>query len=138
MMISDKELEQAKKRLIAGEISLRKLSASMNVDKSVLKEMIKGICTAEEYQLLQGVLENNKANNTTELEGQVKEIVIRILKGEISARQASEQYGIDRETLRRKVEELANSSPEYIQYYIRYKSKRGDFSGINFRRLFIE
>lgn len=138
MMISNQELEQAKTKLLSGQVSLRQLSVSMNIDRDALKNMIKEICTPEEEQSLQKVLEDNKASCVVELDEKVKGIIIQILKGEISARQASEMYGIDRETLRRKAEELANSSPEYIQYYIRYKSKRGDFSGINFRRLFIE
>lgn len=131
MMISDQELEQAKARLLSGQISLRQLSVSMNIDRDALKNMIKEICTPEEEQSLQEILLDNKASCVVELDEKVKKIIIQILKGEISARQASE-------ILRRKAEELANSSPEYIQYYIRYKSKRGDFSGINFRRLFIE
>lgn len=138
MMISDQELEQAKARLLSGQISLRQLSVSMNIDRDALKNMIKEICTPEEEQSLQDILLDNKASCVVELDEKVKKIIIQILKGEISARQASEMHGIDRETLRRKAEELANSSPEYIQYYIRYKSKRGDFSEINFRRLFIE
>lgn len=137
-MISNEELEQAKAQLLSGQISLRQLSIRMNIDRDALKNMIKGICTPEEQQSLEEVLLDNKVSNVVELNEDVKEIIIQILKGEISARQASEKYGIDRETLRRKAEELANSSPEYIQYYIKYKSKRGDFSGINFRRLFVE
>lgn len=136
--MSNEELEQAKRQLLSEQTSLRQLSANMRMDRDTLKNEIEKICTREEKQKLHDVLQENKASCVVKLDEQLKEIVIRILKGEISARQAADQYGINRETLRRKVDELANSSSEYIQYYIRYKSTRGDYSGINFRRLFIE
>lgn len=128
-----------KEKILSGEISLRQLSNQTGIDREVLRNMIVEQCSKQELEQLEDVLKNNKANSTTvTLEGNVKEAVIRILKGEISARQASQDYNIDRETLSRKTEELANASPEYIKYYIKYKSKRGDYSGINFRRLIIE
>lgn len=137
-MLLREEVEQAKARLLSGRISLRKLSNELNVDREYLKNAILGICFPEERKLLEDYLATNKASSTTKLDDNLKALVIKILKGEITTKQASEECGIDKETLRRKVEELANSSPEYIQYYIQYKSRRGDYSGINFRRLFVE
>lgn len=128
-----------KKQILSGKTSLRKLSNQTGIDKDVLKDKIIKECSNEELEQLEIILKDNKANSTTiDLEGNVKEAVIRILKGEISIRQASKDYNIDRETLMRKTEELANASPEYVKYYIQYKAKRGDYSGINFRRLIIE
>lgn len=128
-----------KKQILSGKTSLRKLSSQTGIDKDVLKDRIIKACSDEELERLRIILKDNKANSSTiDLEGNVKEAVIRILKGEISIRQANKEYNIDRETLMRKTEELANASPEYVKYYIQYKAKRGDYSGINFRRLIIE
>lgn len=128
-----------KKQILSGKTSLRKLSSQIGIDRDVLKDKIIKECSDEELERLRIILKDNKDNSgTIDLEGNVKEAVIRILKGEISIKQASKDYNIDRETLMRKTEELANASPEYIKYYIQYKSKRGDYSGINFRRLIIE
>lgn len=133
------DTEGLKQRILAGEVSLRELSKQTGIDREKLKDMFLDICTEEEKVRFREILKENKKNGANiKLEGKIKEIVIQILKGEITARKASEEYGIDRETLRRKAEELANSSPEYIKYYIGYKEKRGDYSGINFRRLFVE
>lgn len=133
------DTEGLKQRILAGEVSLRELSKQTGIDREKLKDMFLDICTEEEKVRFIEILKENKKNGANiKLEGKIKEIVIQILKGEITARKASEEYGIDRETLRRKAEELANSSPEYIKYYIGYKEKRGDYSGINFRRLFVE
>lgn len=137
-MISREEVfGSAKKRLLSGQASLRKLSSEFGIDRDTLKSFILEICSEDEKRQIEQILKGNKANSSIELEGSMKEAVIRILKGEISARQASEKYGFDRETLRRKAQELVNSSPEYLPLYVDYKSKRGDFSSINFRRLFI-
>ena len=46
-MISEKELKQAKAKLLSGQISLRQLSVSMNIDRDALKNMIKGIMIRE-------------------------------------------------------------------------------------------
>lgn len=128
-----------KKQILSGKTSLRKLSSQTGIDRDVLKDKIIKECSDEELEQLRIILKDNKDNSSTiDLEGNVKEAVIRILKGEISIKQASKDYNIDRETLMRKTEELASASPEYIKYYIQYKSKRGDYSGINFRRLIIE
>ncbi len=130
---------ELKKQILSGKTSLRKLSSQTGIDKDVLKDKIIKECSDEELEQLEIILKDNKDNSSTiDLEGNVKEAVIRILKGEISIRQASKDYKIDRETLMRKTEELANASPEYVKYYIQYKAKRGDYSGINFRRLIIE
>lgn len=137
-MSSDEIFIKAKEELLSGKISLRQLSTNMGIDRDILKEIIKNLCTPEEVIKMEKVLTENRASSTRELDDPMKQIVISILKGKLSAREASKLYGIDRETLRRKAEELANSSPEYIKYYINYKSKRGDYSGIDFRRIFIE
>lgn len=130
---------ELKKQILSGKTSLRKLSSQTGIDRDVLKDKIIKECSDEELERLRIILKDNKDNSSTiDIEGNVKEAVIRILKGEISIRQASKDYNIDKETLMRKTEELANASPEYIKYYIQYKSKRGDYSGINFRRLIIE
>lgn len=130
---------ELKKQILSGETSLRKLSSQTGIDRDVLKDKIIKECSDEELKQLGFILKENKANSSAiDLDGNVKAAVIRILKGEISIRQASKDYNIDRETLMRKTEELANASPEYVKYYIKYKAKRGDYSGINFRRLIIE
>lgn len=130
---------ELKKQILSGQTSLRQLSKQTGIDKDLLKDKIIKVCSDEELKQIMIILKDNKANSSTiYLEGNVKEAVIRILKGEISVRQASKDYNIDRETLMRKTEELANASPEYVKYYIQYKAKRGDYSGINFRSLIIE
>lgn len=128
-----------KQKILSGQVSLRELSRQTGIDREKLKLMIEEMCTPEESKELQRILEANKKESTTvELEESLKEAIIKVLKGEMSAKQASKEYGINSETLRRKAEELANASPEYIKYYIEYKGKRGDYSGINFRRVIIE
>lgn len=129
---------KAKDRLLSGQATLRQLSREFGIDRETLMSFILKVCSEDEIKQLNNVLSENKASASIEIDDSLKNIIIRILKGEITAKQASEEYGIDRETLRRKADELANSSPEYIKYYIRYKSQRGDYSGINFRRLFID
>lgn len=131
--------EELKQRILSGAVTLRQLSQETGITRDVLKKMILStITTDEERKKMEKILQENKASATIEMNSNLKNILIKILKGEMTAREASIEYGIDRETLRRKAEELANSSPEYIQYYIRYKSRRGDYSGINFRMLFVE
>ena len=49
MMISDQELEQAKARLLSGQISLRQLSISMNIDRDALKNLIKGKIKSKQH-----------------------------------------------------------------------------------------
>ena len=128
-----------KQKILSGQVSLRELSRQTGIDREKLKLMVEEMCTPEESKELQRILESNKKESTTvELEESLKEAIIKVLKGEMSAKQASKEYGINSETLRRKAEELANASPEYIKYYIEYKGKRGDYSGINFRRVIIE
>lgn len=128
-----------KQKILSGQVSLRELSRQTGIDREKLKLMVEEMCTLEESKELQRILESNKKESTTvELEESLKEAIIKVLKGEMSAKQASKEYGINSETLRRKAEELANASPEYIKYYIEYKGKRGDYSGINFRRVIIE
>lgn len=128
-----------KQKILSGQVSLRELSRQTGIDREKLKLMIEKMCTPEDSKELQRILESNKKESTTvELEESLKEAIIKVLKGEMSAKQASKEYGINSETLRRKAEELANASPEYIKYYIEYKGKRGDYSGINFRRVIIE
>lgn len=117
-----------KQKILSGQVSLRELSRQTGIDREKLKLMIEEMCTPEESKELQRILESNKKESTTvELEESLKEAIIKVLKGEMSAKQASKEYGINSETLRRKAEELANASPEYIKYYIEYKGKRGDF-----------
>lgn len=136
-MISYEELKQIKKQILSQEVSLREISEIKGIDRDSLKEIILKICSEEEKGELKKVLEDNKINSTTiVVDENLKQILIGILKGDKSARKMAE--GIDRETLRRKLEELANSSPEYVKYYLAYKTKRGDYSGINFRILFAE
>ena len=137
-MLDSVELEEAKQQLLSGKRTLRNLSEELNIDRDKLKNMISNVCNEEEKQIMESALVNNQENSARlELDGTLKDVVIQILKGEISARKASDIYGMDRETLRRKALELANSSPDFIQKYIKYKSRRGDYSAINFRRLFI-
>lgn len=131
-------IEEMKEKLLAKEVTLRKLSRITGIDRENIKEKILAICSEKEKTKLLEVLEENRASSKMKLDDNLKEILIKILKGEISAREASILYGIDRETLRRKAEELANFSPQYVKYYIQYMGKRGDYSGINFRRLFVE
>lgn len=133
------QIAEFKEKILSGETSLRSLSEQTGIDREYLKMMIISKCNEEELRKLEEILADNKKNSTTlNLDKKFEKIIVSILKEEISAREASEKYGIDRETLRRKAEELVNSSPEYAKYYIKYKGRRGDYSKINFRRLVIE
>ena len=101
---------ELKEQILLGKTSLRKLSNQTGIGRDALKNKIIKECSDEELERLRIILKDNKDNSSTiDLEGNVKEAVIRILKGEISIKQASKDYNIDRETLMRKTEELANA-----------------------------
>ena len=126
------------KRLLDRELSLRDLSRTTGINRDKIYKGVMNIATEDEKKQLKEVLLENKRKGKIKIDDKLKKILIQILKGEITVNEASKIMKMDKETLRRKAEELANSSPEYIKYYIRYKSKIGDYSGINFRRIFIE
>jgi len=84
-------------------------------------------------------LKCNMVNSTTiDLDDKIKTIVIRILKGELSAKQAEKEYHIDRETIRRKINQFVQEDESLLVEYIEYLKKSGeDYSGINFKGLII-
>lgn len=84
-------------------------------------------------------LKYNKANSATiELDDKIKAIVTRILKGQISAREAEGIYNIDRETIKRKMNQLVKEDSSLLEDYMQYldKSKK-DYSEINFTGLLV-
>lgn len=88
---------ELKKQILSGKTSLRKLSSQTGIDRDVLKDKIIKECSDEELERLKIILKDNKNNSSTiDIEGNVKEAVIRILKGEISIRQASKDYNIEK------------------------------------------
>lgn len=68
----------------------------------------------------------------------MKRIVMQILKGEMTANQAKVQYQIDRETIRRKINEFVQEDSSFLREYIAYQNKKGyDYGKINFKGLII-
>lgn len=84
-------------------------------------------------------LRHNKGNSATVvLDERIKTMVKRILRGEISAKQAEIEYQIDRETIRRKIHQLIQEDKSLLAEYVEYLKKSGnDYSRINFRGLII-
>ena len=84
-------------------------------------------------------LRHNKGNSATVvLDERIKIMVKRILRGEISAKQAEIEYQIDRETIRRKIHQLIQEDKSLLAEYMEYLKKSGnDYSRINFRGLII-
>ena len=126
------------KRLLNREMTLRDLSRVTGISRDKIFKGVMLIATDNEKNQLKEVLLENKRSSKINIDEKLKKILIQILKGEITVTEASKIMEMNKETLRRKAEDLANSSPEYIKYYIRYKSKIGDYSGINFKRIFVE
>ncbi|MCI9087109.1 MAG: hypothetical protein HFJ32_00895 [Clostridia bacterium] len=68
----------------------------------------------------------------------MKSIVMQILKGEMTANQAKEQYQIDRETIRRKINEFVQEDSNFLREYVDYQNRKGyDYGKINFKGLII-
>lgn len=94
-----------------------------------------------EKQKFQESLKVSKTNSDAgeALEKYMDKIIISILKGEITAKQASVDTGYDRETIRRKINEFVFKNNLFIKEYIQYLNKSGrDYSGINFKGLIIQ
>lgn len=63
---------------------------------------------------------------------------MQILKGEMTANQAKEQYQIDRETIRRKINEFVQEDSNFLREYVDYQNRKGyDYGKINFKGLII-
>lgn len=68
----------------------------------------------------------------------MKSIVMQILKGEMTAEQAKTQYQIDRETIRRKINEFVQEDSNFLREYVDYQNRKGyDYGKINFKGLII-
>lgn len=135
---SSKELNSIKHRLLNGE-SLRSISREYDgkIGRDALKSYILMNSTPEEKKEIESQLLSNKRTSATKpLDDKMKKIIIAILLG-YSATDAQEKYGIDRGTLRRKMQEFVEKEPQLQKLYEIYKAKRKDYSNINFRWLFI-
>lgn len=87
-----------------------------------------------------GRLRYNQAKSTAiELDGFMRSIIMSILKGEKTAKAVEEQYGIDSETIRHKINEFVQSDKSFLKEYIAYQNKKGhDYGYINFIGLIVE
>ncbi len=111
------------------------------MDRETLKKRIEETMqsSSEEAKQFRERLKYNKINSTTiDLDEKMKEIVRAILKGEMTAKEASDKYHIDRETIRRKINQQIAEDDSLIQEYVAYVNKNGrDYSRINFTGLIV-
>lgn len=94
----------------------------------------------DEAEAFRARLKYNQANSSTiDLDDKMKGIVTSILKGDITAKKASEVYHIDRETIKRKINEFIKEDSSLFRQYIEYLEKSGrDYTSINFRGLLVQ
>lgn len=110
-----------------------------NIDRDTLKKLIENTTDENERQSFKERLKFNKASTTINLDDRIKDIATNILKGEISAREAERRYNIDRETIKRKINQLVKEENILLKEYVEYLNKSGkDYGGINFKGLIIQ
>lgn len=128
-------LKQIKQDIMDGKITLRSAASQYNIDRDKLKEMIEGEMTEQsESECFRERMKLNRGSSMIPLDERMEEMVISILKGEITAKEASRQYHIDKETIRRKIDEFVQKDPRYLKLYFSYRNKSAiDYGNINFK-----
>lgn len=135
-----KELQEVKQKILLGEISLRQAAKQLGMDRDKLKKLIESeVQESEEANEFKERLKYNKANSTAiELDDFMKALVKCILRGDITAEEASRQHHIDTETIRRKINEFVETDSSFLKEYIDYQNKKGyDYGNINFKGLIV-
>lgn len=132
-------LKQIKQDIIDGKITLRAVASQYGIDRDKLKAMIEADITDKtESELFRERMKLNRKSSEIPLDEQIEEMVISILKGEITAKEASSKYHIDTETIRRKINEFVQKDKRYLKLYFQYHSKSAiDYKNINFRGLIV-
>lgn len=139
----DEILEQIKE----GKISIREAARKTSFKRDFLRvKLIKKYGTIPEVmKQIEETMQDNKVNSTVLQieEGLLEDVFLRTMNGELSLEQARIMLGnIDKETLRSKFQEqmrkMLKDEVLLEKYKESQKSKRGDYSGINFRVIAIE
>lgn len=111
------------------------------MDRDRLKQLLEDELQdeAEATSFKERLRYNHARGSAIELDSFMKDIVISIFKGEMTAKQVKQQYGIDKETIRRKINEFVQTDKSFLREYIAYENKKGhDYEYINFIGLIAE
>ena len=133
-------LEEIKQKILSGELTLRRAARELDMDKEKLKRLIEEQAeTKDEVEEFRNRIKYNKSSsNTIEIDETIQNAIIEILKGKRTAKEVSEMYHLDRETIRRKINTLIQLDKSLLKDYINYlnKSER-DYGNINFKGLIV-
>lgn len=143
--MSEEELRKIRQEIIDGNYTLRGAAKKLHIDRRTLEKLINNLSdegqnqgnptAAEEFRKK---LKENYGSSRLPLDGNMEKIIIAILNGEITAKQAHIIYGIDRETIRRNINALVQKDPAYLKAYFKYCSKsKIDYGKINFKGLIV-
>lgn len=133
-------IKQIKKDIMDGKMTLRSAASHYGIGKDTLKKMLEHEITDQtERERFRERMKINRCNSSTiRLDEKTEEIIISILKGEMTAKEASKKYHIDTETIRRKMNELVEKDSKYLKLYLKYCNKSAiDYGKINFKGLII-
>ena len=132
-------LKQIKQDIMDGKVTLRSAALQHGIDRDKLREMLEGEMTQQaESERFRERMKLNRSSSSIPLDEQMEEMVTSILKGEITAKEASERYHIYTETIRRKNDEFVQKDPQYLKLYFAYRNKSAiDYGSINFKGLIV-
>lgn len=132
-------LKQIKQDIMDGKVTLRSAALQHGIDRDKLREMLEGEMTQQaESERFRERMKLNRSSSSIPLDEQMEEMVTSILKGEITAKEASEKYHIYTETIRRKIDEFVQKDPQYLKLYFAYRNKSAiDYGNINFKGLIV-
>lgn len=132
-------LKQIKQDIMDGKVTLRSAALQYGIDRDKLKKLLEEEMTQKaESERFRERMKLNRSSSSIPLDEQMEEMVTSILKGEITAKKASERYHIDTETIRRKIDEFVQKDPQYLKLYFAYRNKSSiDYGNINFKGLIV-
>ena len=134
-----RDINQIKDDIMSGKISLRNAAANEGVGRDKLKDMLEEtMISQKDAQQFRQRMKLNQQSSRIDLDATMEEMVISILKGKMTAKEASGIYHLDGETIRRKIGEFVQRDNKYLKLYIDYCSKsKIDYGNINFKGLIV-
>lgn len=138
--MDENTLQEVKEKILSGETTLRSAASELKISRDKLKQLLEQIVEKkEEAENFRDRMKYNKANSATiPIDEKIQNAVIEILKGKRTAKEVSQTYGLDRETIRRKINALIQLDNSLLKDYINYLNKSGrDYGNINFKGLIV-
>lgn len=132
-------LKRIKQEIMDGKTSLRSAAVQYGIDRDKLKTMLEGeIVEQTESNRFRERMRLNRASSAIALDKEIESMVISVLKGDITAKQAGDLLHINTETMRRKIDEFVQKDKKYLRLYLDYRSKSAiDYGRINFKGLIV-